>query len=185
MKLQTKQEGFTLIEMMVVIAVIGILSAAVLAGLGPSRAKARDARIISAVQQIRSLAEAVYDPASGTPYGALSTDLRVTTLKSDVTSQGGDLQVLPDGFGYVAYSKLASSANYFCVDSAGNAGTQASAPSGACTPAFGGAPPPRDEAATGLAAGAVCLLSATSNPCATGSCQSDPDNPSLANGICR
>src|SRR3989338_8812962 len=48
------------IEMMVVIAVIGILSAAVLAGLGPSRQKARDARIITELTGARGLAESLY-----------------------------------------------------------------------------------------------------------------------------
>ncbi|MDO8752021.1 MAG: type II secretion system protein, partial [Candidatus Wolfebacteria bacterium] len=60
-----KNEGFTLIEMMVVIAVVGILSAAVLAGLAPSRNKAKDARIVSGVQQARAVVEGLYDPFSG------------------------------------------------------------------------------------------------------------------------
>ena len=60
-----KSEGFTLIEMMVVIAVVGILSAAVLAGLAPSRNKAKDARIQSGVLQAKVIVEGLYDPFSG------------------------------------------------------------------------------------------------------------------------
>ncbi len=57
--------GFTLIEMLVVIAMIGILSAVVLTALGPSRDKAKDARIISDVNQARAIAETYYNPTPG------------------------------------------------------------------------------------------------------------------------
>lgn len=66
MKNLSSNKGFTLVEMLVVIAIIGILSASVLVALGPSRDKARDARIISAVAQVRSLMEVYFNPSDST-----------------------------------------------------------------------------------------------------------------------
>ncbi len=50
-----KQEhkGFTLIELLVVIAIIGLLSSVVLASLNSARARGRDARRISDLQQVQ------------------------------------------------------------------------------------------------------------------------------------
>ncbi len=74
----TNNKGFTLIEMLVVIAIIGLLSSVVVIGLGGSRSKARDARRIADIQQIQNALELDYDPATGypttIPTGAPTTD---------------------------------------------------------------------------------------------------------------
>ena len=57
MKTSNTQKGFTLIELLVVIAIIGILSSIVLASLTSARAKARDARRLSDLKQIRTAIE--------------------------------------------------------------------------------------------------------------------------------
>ena len=59
MKLNSKK-GFTLIEMLVVVAIIGLLSSVIIIGLGGSRAKARDAKRISDLRQIQSALEIAY-----------------------------------------------------------------------------------------------------------------------------
>jgi len=56
-----KNKGFTLVELLVVIAIIGVLATLLLLQLGVARAKARDARRISDVSQLRNALELYFD----------------------------------------------------------------------------------------------------------------------------
>jgi len=96
--------GFTLIELLVVIAIIGLLSSVVFASLNAARMKARDAKRIADLGQIRSALELYFDdhgyyPQSGcgwdcngyrnsystSSWGALESDLApyLTKLPKD------------------------------------------------------------------------------------------------------
>lgn len=122
----SNKKGFTLIEMLIVIAIIGILSAAVLAGLGPSRNKAKDARVISGMNQIRAIAETVYDPSIPTPYKGLLLNDSYTKAKDDIASQGTTLNAfeIEGGQNYIAYVQMLATDSWYCIDSFGFAGTR-------------------------------------------------------------
>lgn len=131
-----KKEGFTLIEMMVVIAVVAILSAAVLAGLAPSRNKAKDSRIISGVQQARAVVEGLYDPFSGGyPVSEPAAAVGYASVEADVVKLNTTgLTYTASGGSFAISASLASGGSY-CVDSAGtvNNGTSGSGSCGEAT----------------------------------------------------
>ena len=122
-------KGFTLIEMLVVIAIIGLLSSVVLVALGPSRNKAKDARVVSDMNQVRAIAETLFSNGSYAATLAVggTGDTGIQSLNTDVKANNGSVDMVIAGGGTAAYSAYAklNSGSYYCVDSKGNAVTLA------------------------------------------------------------
>ncbi len=126
--MRTNNKGFTLIEMLVVIAMIGLLSAVVLVALGPSRNKAKDTRIISDINQIRSVMETRYSPTSNTYVITAVNDCAGTSGSTDIdtalkdisTNNGSECKInlTATSNGYAVSAKTASGGSY-CADSSG------------------------------------------------------------------
>ena len=91
---KNNSKGFTLVELLVVIAIIGILATLVLLQLGVARAKARDAKRIADVSQIRTASELYFDDNGGTyPVGPLCPATVGATCTANVSPNfvGNDL----------------------------------------------------------------------------------------------
>ena len=128
--MKSTKKGFTLIELLVVIAIIGILSSIVLIALRGARDKAKDARIIADLSQIRSIAEMLYDgDYDDLDLGDLTDcvsdgtgDADVDKIAEDVCVQLGTttpiLTIAQSGDDYCAYSAL-NEGGYYCIDSSG------------------------------------------------------------------
>src|SRR5579872_5066555 len=75
--MKNERKGFTLIEILIVVAIIAILASIVLVGLGPTQQSGRDARRLSDLHEVQNVVELYYNdcgfypsaaaPASGCP----------------------------------------------------------------------------------------------------------------------
>ena len=66
-KYEKKSCGFTIIELLIVITIIGVLTSVVLVALGAQRQKARDSRRVSDLRQIKTAFDLYLAEASGYP----------------------------------------------------------------------------------------------------------------------
>lgn len=89
------QKGFTLVELLVVIAIIGILATLLLLQLGVARQRARDAKRIADVSQVRTASELYFDDAGTYPQaatfvglGALLVPKYMTQIPTDPLNAG-------------------------------------------------------------------------------------------------
>lgn len=97
-----RNKGFTLIELLVVIAIISILAATVLASLNSARTKARDAKRISEIRQLRTALE-LYSSANSFSYpqvGSNNTYQAVSALQASLAPFMSKIPVDPIGGSY-------------------------------------------------------------------------------------
>jgi len=143
-----KTKGFTLIELLVVIAIIGILSGLIIVSMSGAQNAAKDARIKSAMDQMRSTAEVfklnygsysvttVVGPDAACPTsGSVNSFLYGTggddgkALCADIVGQGGTVKVNISASAsapkYCIQSTLPSApaTSSWCIDSTGAVGS--------------------------------------------------------------
>ncbi len=115
-----KEKGFSLIELMIVIAVVAILATFTLIALQNARNSAEDSRRVSATTQIRSFSS-VYYAINGTYENIESApEIRDAIEKYDETMGEKKIlriSVVGEGFNskYCAEIELVNN-DYFCVD---------------------------------------------------------------------
>lgn len=126
-----RARGFSLIEILITVAIIGILASLILAAVSGSRNKGHDARIRNDVSQLRYLAESVYD-TQGANYANWSAHASVTTaitqLLDDIDRNNGDTAGTPyvtiirdsQTTDYCLSTPLrAQAGQYYCIDATG------------------------------------------------------------------
>ena len=127
--IMNKQKGFTIIELIVVIAIIAILASIVLVNVTQYINKAKDAAIKSDMSNISVGMGACGAASSGSFSGCdANTSYVQANLKTDITSnQGGTFTPIykADNSAYCIYAKL-NDGSYWCNDSTGVTKAEAS-----------------------------------------------------------
>jgi prepilin-type N-terminal cleavage/methylation domain-containing protein len=141
------KKGFTLVEIIVVIAIIGILAAIVLASLGTARNKGSDAKIQEQMNSLRNAAESYFTThsnygsagvaATNCTTGDMTTDAATGFANIVATSSWPDgisptcvnnSTATDDASAYAAWHALTDGTSYWCADSTGVSKLEASAP---------------------------------------------------------
>jgi prepilin-type N-terminal cleavage/methylation domain-containing protein len=86
----TEKKGFTLIEILIVVAIIAILASIVLVGLGPTQQSGRDARRLSDLHEVQNVVELYYNecgfyPSVAAAAGVCPTASNINTY-ADMTA---------------------------------------------------------------------------------------------------
>ena len=87
--IQNTRKGFTLIEMLIVVAIIGILASVVIIGIGPAQQRARDSRRASDMKQVQTSLELYYNkngtyPTSGQDGAKTWADLNTAIIGAGI-----------------------------------------------------------------------------------------------------
>lgn len=101
--------GFTLIELLVVIAIIGLLASIVMASLSTVRAKARDARRIEDVDQLRKALTIYSSNVESYPIATATTTLTATSTVGAALIAGEAMSTMPRDPSVYQYSYVSDS----------------------------------------------------------------------------
>lgn len=125
-----KKQGFTLVEILVVVSIIGMLSSIVLVGLGSFRARGRDARRVADLRETQNALELYYGKFGGYPLvtweglkGALTeAEIGVSTISDDPLGGSNHYKYASNGQSYVIGAKLEDPNNQVLKDDVDGSG---------------------------------------------------------------
>lgn len=119
-----KQKGFTIIELIVVIAIIAVLAAIVLVNVTSYIAKGKDSAIKSNLGTIKTNAAAYYDQQTTPTYVNFVNSIMYTNPATAINQAGAPVYgEYENQTSFCAYANLAStSTSQWCVDSTGYSG---------------------------------------------------------------
>ena len=118
--------GFTLVEILVVVAIISLIASIVLVAMGESRKEAQDAAIKTSLGEIRKASEFLYDlntsyvGVCNTSDNTLSESGDFGRIEDYIEMQGGAAACRESAGAYAVISTL-NRGNCWCVDSLGAA----------------------------------------------------------------
>ncbi|TSC60576.1 MAG: putative General secretion pathway protein GspG [Parcubacteria group bacterium LiPW_15] len=95
-KILSRRKGFTLIEMLIVVAIIGILASVVVIGIGPAQQRARDSRRASDLKQIQTSLELFYNKNGKYPTGGTDAEMAWADFATAITTAGIGVNKIPD-----------------------------------------------------------------------------------------
>lgn len=117
-----KEKGFTLIELMVVIAIIAVLTAMIMLGWNTYQRRAEDASVINTMHQLASYAESMR--VRDMHYGGVDQTEEWNELVNSLPAESPDIEfhTTTDDLGrsdrvYCAKTGLSDSGIVYCVDS--------------------------------------------------------------------
>ena len=112
--IRNTSKAFTLIEMLIVVAIIGILASAIMVGLGPAQQKGRDARRMSDLNGAQNALELYFTQNSQYP---LSENTPITF--SSLETSGGSSNIF-SSVGVKNFVTSGPSGDDYCYESSGN-----------------------------------------------------------------
>lgn len=123
--------GFTLVEILVVVSIIGLLSSIVLVGLGSFRARGRDARRVADLRETQNALELYYGKFGGYPLTTgdglektlTDAEIGVTAISDDPLGGSNHYRYGSNGQSYVIGAKLEDSNNQVLKDDVDGSGS--------------------------------------------------------------
>lgn len=130
-----KSRGFSLVELLIAITIIGVLSTIILSSMSNSRARAYDSKVKQQLASFRTAAEVYFSSQNPSSYGP-ATSVCTEGIFNDVNPNNGSPALLiaegnlPNNTqvrcgstdtAYAVKASLYSGTEYWCVDSKGSA----------------------------------------------------------------
>lgn len=125
-----KKQGFTLVEILVVVSIIGMLSSIVLVGLGSFRARGRDARRVADLRETQNALELYYGKFGGYPLTTwdglegtlIEAEIGVSGISDDPLGSTNHYRYGSNGQSYVLGAKLEDENNQVLKDDVDGSG---------------------------------------------------------------